>query len=83
MSESVSYTNALQTIALFGLNLHRFPAMIGPMAFFILYVRFTPSSRLRPYTYITRAVLSCSSFQIEGHSAAVRTLFQSSLVIYC
>ena len=31
-----SYTSALQTIALFGLKLHRFPAMIGASVFFIL-----------------------------------------------
>ncbi|KAI0773246.1 hypothetical protein BD413DRAFT_473180 [Trametes elegans] len=30
------YTSALQTIALFGLKLHRFPAMVGAMVFFIL-----------------------------------------------
>src|ERR1700683_5222755 len=33
-----SYTSALQTIALFGLKLNRFPAMIGASIFFILYV---------------------------------------------
>ncbi|KAI0642307.1 hypothetical protein C8Q79DRAFT_1003202 [Trametes meyenii] len=30
------YTSALQTIALFGLKLHRFPAMVGAMVFFVL-----------------------------------------------
>ncbi|KAI8995219.1 hypothetical protein BD414DRAFT_234700 [Trametes punicea] len=30
------YTSALQTIALFGLKLHRFPAMLGALAFFVL-----------------------------------------------
>ncbi|TFK80701.1 hypothetical protein K466DRAFT_605115 [Polyporus arcularius HHB13444] len=30
------YTSAMQTIALFGLKLHRFPAMLGAIAFFIL-----------------------------------------------
>ncbi|EIW58488.1 uncharacterized protein TRAVEDRAFT_124042 [Trametes versicolor FP-101664 SS1] len=30
------YTSALQTIALFGLKLHRFPAMLGALVFFIL-----------------------------------------------
>jgi hypothetical protein len=33
-----SYTSAMQTIALFGLKLNRFPAMIGASIFFILYV---------------------------------------------
>ncbi len=31
-----SYTSALQTIALFGLKLHRFPAMMGASVFFVL-----------------------------------------------
>ncbi|KAI0352098.1 hypothetical protein OH77DRAFT_816660 [Trametes cingulata] len=30
------YTSALQTIALFGLKLHRFPAMLGALVFFFL-----------------------------------------------
>ncbi|EJF56265.1 hypothetical protein DICSQDRAFT_71854 [Dichomitus squalens LYAD-421 SS1] len=30
------YTSALQTIALFGLKLHRFPAMLGALVFFIM-----------------------------------------------
>ncbi|KAJ8473744.1 hypothetical protein ONZ51_g7678 [Trametes cubensis] len=30
------YTSALQTIALFGLKLHRFPAMLGAVVFFVL-----------------------------------------------
>ncbi|PIL24591.1 hypothetical protein GSI_12475 [Ganoderma sinense ZZ0214-1] len=30
------YTSALQTIALFGLKLHRFPAMLGASVFFVL-----------------------------------------------
>lgn len=33
-----SYTSALQTIALFGLKLQRFPAMVGAICFLGLYV---------------------------------------------
>lgn len=33
-----SYTSALQTIGLFGLKLHRFPAMVGMMTFFVVCV---------------------------------------------
>lgn len=37
-SRIFSYTSALQTIALFGLKMNRFPAMIGALVFLILYV---------------------------------------------
>jgi hypothetical protein len=33
-----SYATAMQTIALFGLKLNRFPAMIGASLFFIMYI---------------------------------------------
>ena len=36
LMSSASYTSALQTIALFGLKLHRFPAMVGAVVFFVL-----------------------------------------------
>lgn len=45
-----SYTSALQTIALFGLKLHRFPAMLGALVFFILYVAIFPGI----YVYLPR-----------------------------
>jgi len=35
-----SYTSAMQTIALFGLKMNRFPATVGAALFFILYVSY-------------------------------------------
>ena len=56
LKNGCSYTSALQTIALFGLKLHRFPALIGMMAFFILYV--SPRSPAAAVASIT----PCRSF---------------------
>lgn len=74
-----SYTSALQTIALFGLKLHRFPAMLGALVFFILYVATLPHNAcvltMRDLCSSCVLIVPDKKFFVRSMSDAARKLF--------
>lgn len=63
-----SYTSALQTIALFGLKLNRFPAMVGATVFLVLYVHLLHSrmSHTKWFPFFQGRPLSSFRFVLAG-----------------
>ncbi|KAI0831876.1 hypothetical protein BC628DRAFT_1407464 [Trametes gibbosa] len=68
------YASALQTIALFGLKLHRFPAMVGAMIFFVL------QNVFHPKFVVSRLIIGASNLKFVSDLA--NFIFFQAFLLY-